>query len=128
MNSIQISILTFLALTCDLADAKPKYKASKSKSKKSKSKKSKTKIKFKISGGGGDGDDDDYDHDFYNNNDHYNDDHVKYKIDDDYDRNSVGCEPWKFTFLQYEDQYCDHETYQGFKQLSDWEEDAIRYE
>ena len=85
-----IILITLMAVMSDMADAKAKYKKSKSKSKSKK----KTKFKFKFSGGGGDYDD-------YGNNDYYDDDHIKYKIDDDYDRNYVGCEPWKFTFLMY---------------------------
>ena len=41
---------------------------------------------------------------------------IKYKIDDDYDRRHVGCEPWKFTLYTFEDSYCFHKT--GIRTLS----------
>ena len=41
---------------------------------------------------------------------------LKVKLDDDYDRDYVGCEPWKFTFITFEDAWCQIHT--GVKTLS----------
>ena len=105
-----LSAIILLTIFSDVAESKPKYKKSKSSSssskkdkKKSKSKKSKIKIKFS----GGDYDNDDYYDDYYENNDYDNDyydhDNPRYIRDDDNDRNHVGCEPSKFTFITYDD-------------------------
>ena len=106
-----LSAVILLTIFSDVAESKPKYKKSKSSSSsskkdkkdKKKSKKSKIKIKF----GGGDYDDDDYYDDYYENNDYDNDyydhDNPRYIRDDDNDRNHVGCEPGKFTFITYDD-------------------------
>ena len=99
-----LSAIILLTIFSDVAESKPKYKKSKSSSsssKKDKKKSKKSKIKIKFGGG------DDYYDDYYENNDYDNDyydhDNPRYIRDDDNDRNHVGCEPGKFTFITYDD-------------------------